>query len=110
MISRPVTAMEAVCDFSSCPVTAMEATCDSSSCTVTAMEAVCESCSCSVTATEAAFEHLLCSELSPHSEPAMGADCELSILPVSVKESKPELFVLSLETIIAPHTLSPSSQ
>ncbi len=98
-------------ELSFCPITAMEAICDSSSCPVTDMEAVCESSSCSVTATEAAFENLPCSEpaeeaiseLSRSSEPAMVADCELSVLLVSVKESKPELFDLSSESINAPH-------
>ncbi len=118
MNTRPVTAMEAICEYSSCPDTAMVAICKSLSFPVTAMEAVCESSSCSVTATEATFEHLPCSEpvkeaiyeLLPRSEPAMLADCKLSVhlvstnvsnsalsvLPVSVKESKPEKFVLSL--------------
>ncbi len=89
----------------------MEAVCDPSFCPVTAMEAVCDSSSYPVTATEADLEHLSRSELaeksisglSPCSETAMMSDFELSVLPFSVKESKPELSVLNLETINAPH-------
>ncbi len=48
----PVTAMEGVCESSSCPVAAMEAVYESSSCPVADMEAVYESLSCPVTARE----------------------------------------------------------
>ncbi len=107
----PEVSVVSVCESLSCPVTAMEAVCDSSFCPVMAMEAVCDSSSYPVMATEAALEHLSCSEpaekaiseLSPHSETAMVSDFELSVLPVSVKESKPELLVSNLETINTPH-------
>ncbi len=111
--SCPVTAMEAVCELFACPVTATEAAYELLSCSELAEEALSELLPCLELATEAALELLsyselaeeAISELSPCSEPAMVDDCELfvrlvssnvsdfelSVLPVSVNESKPEL-------------------
>ncbi len=94
-------------ESSSCPVTAMEAVCELLPCFELATEANNEPSFAHVTATEAVFEHLY------RSEPAMVADCELSVylisanvsdfelsvLPVSGKKSTPELSAMNSETV-----------
>ncbi len=95
MNPRSVTAIEAVCEPSSCPVTAMEAAYEPSSCPVTAMEAAYEPSSCPVTTMKAACELSACpvkamesvSELLPCSEPANEAISELSSCSESTLEA-----------------------
>ncbi len=97
--SCPLTAMEAICESSSRPLMAMEAICKLSSCLVAARRAVPELSPCPVMAMEVICELSACpvaarraiSELSSCAEPVSGF--ELSVLPVSIKESEFELFV-----------------
>ncbi len=83
--SRPLMATEAICELSACPVAARRAVPELSPCPVMAMEAICELSACPVAARRAI------SELSSCAEPV--SVFELSVLPVSIKESEFELFV-----------------
>ncbi len=83
--SCPLMATEAICELSACPVAARRAVPELSPCPVMAMEAICELSACPVAARRAI------SELSSCAEPV--SVFELSVLPVSIKESEFELFV-----------------